>query len=298
MTHLDSRYIDPILTPNHADLIDDDAEYARLIGEVNQEDEPEPITGLISQTGRVLAWKLPSGERVIYEGEIKIHHDGRLVEGWEPTGTPRIYRATTDDHNAIADDVGRLFLAHSLRTGAASWFAGWRERVVAMIPEEVGAKESKILRTTVSGGIDWTHTYNVLDAYATYARWVNELAIEFGSSDELLAMKEHRETAPDEGGLIRNIVQAWLLREAADVQLEQARHSLKFGLAGHARMLKEHDDHPAMSIAELARSLYTDRPNLSKVIRAAQNDPEITTYLDALHSVDSEQVLALYRNDE
>jgi hypothetical protein len=53
-----------------------------------------------------------------------------------------------------------------------------------------------------------------------------------------------------------------------------------------------------MSIAELARSLYTDRPNLSKVIRTAESDPEITRYLDAIHSDATEKVLALHRNDE
>ncbi|WP_431894350.1 hypothetical protein [Micromonospora haikouensis] len=296
MTHLDTRHVDPVLTPKHATLVDDDTERARLMSQVDQEDEPDGIAGLISQKGRVLAWHLSSGERVIYEGEIKVHRNGQLVEGWEPIGAPRLYRATTDDHGAIAEDVTRLFLAHSIRTGAASRYAGWRERIVAMIPEEVGAKESKIIRTTVNGGIDWTHTYDVLDAYATYARWVNELAIEFGSSDELLAMKERRESAPDEGGMIRKIVQAWLLREAADAQLVQARHSLKFSLAGHARMLKE--DHPGMSIAELARSLYTDRPNLSKVVKAAERDSEITKYLDAIQSGDTKKILALYQNEE
>jgi hypothetical protein len=58
---------------------------------------------------------------------------------------------------------------------------------VALIPEEVGAKESKIIRTTANGGIQATHTYNVLDAYGTYAGRVHELAMEFGSTDEALA---------------------------------------------------------------------------------------------------------------
>jgi hypothetical protein len=292
MTHPDGVHLTSTLTPRHAALVTDEDEHARLEASesVIGDDSSAELSGWLSETGRVLAWKMPSGERIILEGEIKIDRRGRVVEGWEPAGTPRIYRVTAGDDDATRDDVRRLFLAHSIRTGAARRFTGWRERIVAMIPEEVGAKETNILRTTADGQIEATHTYNVLDAYATYAQWVNELAFEFGSTDELLMMDNARKPGPDEIEVL-GIAQAWLLREAATAQLEQARHSLKFGLAGHARWLQEYPEGDRMSVAELARSLHTDRPNLSKVIKTAEADPDIQAYLDALHSDDRSKIL-------
>jgi hypothetical protein len=294
MTRIDRRYLDPVLAPKHAALIED-PERGRVLGAVEDEDNTsaEQICGLISREGRVLAWKLPTGERVIYEGEIRVDYNGSLVEAWEPIGKPRIYRVSSDDDAEVAADARRLFLAHSLRTGAASRFAGWRERLVALIPEEVGPKESKIMRTTRDGDVEATHTYTVLDAYGTYAGWVHDLAMEFGSTDEAL-MNRHRPSGWAESE-VTHIVQAWLMREAADAELTQARGSLKLGLGAHARRLKRFDE-PGISIAELARSLYTDRPNLSKVVTAAANDERITRLLDAIESGDSNAILAAYRN--
>jgi hypothetical protein len=208
-------------------------------------------------------------------------------------GQPRIYRVASDDNAEVAADARRLFLAHSLRTGAVSRFAGWRERLVALIPEEVGPKESKIMRTTRDGEIEATHTYTVLDAYGTYAGWVHDLAMEFGSTDEALENRRHPSDRTESE--VTHIVQAWLMREAADAELVQARGSLKLGLGAHAHILK-HSDEPHISIAELARSLYTDRPNLSKVVKAAANDDRITRLLGAIESGDSNAILAVYRD--
>lgn len=208
-------------------------------------------------------------------------------------GQPRIYRVSSDDDAEVGADARRLFLAHSLRTGAVSRFAGWRERFVALIPEEVGPKEAKIMRTTCDGDIEATHTYTVLDAYGTYAGWVHDLAMEFGSTDEAL-MKRRRPFDRAESE-VAHIVQAWLMREAADAELTQARGSLKLSLSAHARRLKQFDD-PGISIAELSRSLYTDRPNLSRVIKSAANDERITRLLDAIESGDSDGILAVYRD--
>jgi hypothetical protein len=185
---------------------------------------------MLSRAGRVLAWRLATGERVIYEGEIQVDHDGALVRGWKPVGEPRTYLVRSKDEAEIFHDVCRLFLSHSLRTGAASRFAGWRARVVALIPEEVGAKESKIIRTTADGGIQATHTYNVLDAYGTYAGWVHELAMEFGGIDEALAKAVPWTPGNADEGQVSHIVQAWLMREAADAELAQARTTLTSAL--------------------------------------------------------------------
>src|SRR6185503_3222755 len=97
---------------------------------------------------------------------------------------------------------------------AASQFCGWRDRVVAIVPEEVGPKESKIIRTLAGGGIEVVHTYNVLDAYGTYARWVTDLALEYGSGDDAIASD-----TPQPPGMARPVVSAWLMREAGEAQL-------------------------------------------------------------------------------
>jgi len=298
MLQIDSRCLDPILALKHASLVDDPNERVRLLAAINEDDEAsaEALAGMISEQGRVLAWRLPTGERVIYEGEIQVDYDGAFVTGWQPVGEPRIYVVRTDDRAEIADDVCRLFLAHSLRAHAYRRFAGWRARIVALIPEEVGAKESKIIRTTADGRLDWTHTYNVLDAYGTYAGWVLELAMEFGSTDEALAKAGPWTTGNADERQVDAIVQAWLLREAADAALTQARTTLNLSLGGHARRLRRVGE-PGLSIAEMARSLHTDRPNLSKIIKAAEGDSRTRRLFDAIESGDTNAILAAYRAD-
>lgn len=274
MTH---PRLDAVLALRHVVEVNDPAEAIALAR--TESDEGTNVTdGFISRQGRVLAWKTSTGEHVLYEGAIRVADNYE----WEPTGTPRVYRFATDDEEATADDSVRLFLAQSLNNGGAERFAGWRERIVALIPEEVGPKESKIIRTLADGTLERTHTYNVLDAYSTYARWVNELASEFGSTDEnLVAGISVPDTAPLEP-LTPNIVQAWLMREAAQAQLDQARASLKFGLAAQARLheLAGPDADADVSIAELARSLHTDRPNLNRAIKAAETDAKLRKRLD------------------
>jgi hypothetical protein len=297
MTQIDFRYLDPVLAPKHASLVDAPDEHARLLAAIDEDEtSAEALAGMISRQGRVGAWRLATGERVIYEGEIEIDYDGGLVNGWTPVGKPRAYLVRSDNEAEIFRDVCRLFLAHGLRTGAASRFAGWRARVVALIPEEVGAKESKIIRTTADGGIEATHTYNVLDAYGTYAGWVHQLAMEFGSTDEALAKAGPWTPGNADEGPVSNIAQAWLMREAADAELAQARTTLTLSLGAHARRLKISGG-SGLSIAELARSLYTDRPNLSKIIKAAESDSRTRRWFDALESGDPDAVLATYRAD-
>lgn len=241
-------------------------------------DDADHLYGYISERGRVLAWTSPSGEHLLYEGAIQTTDDYE----WTPIGTPRIYHFDTTDKAEIHADALRLFLAQSLRNGGVRRSAGWRDRIVALVPEEVGPKESKIIRTLVGGGIEATHTYNVLDAYTKYAEWVNALAAEFGGTDEKL--EAHIET-PDItpfSPIVAGIAQAWLLREAADATLEQTRASLKFSLAGFTRLLELAGTDSRGSVAELARSLQTDRANLTRMIKMAQKDARIAEILDSL----------------
>ncbi|MEU3457245.1 hypothetical protein ABZ671_27120 [Micromonospora sp. NPDC006766] len=282
MTRVDFRYLADLLTPRHAATVDDPAVRNRLAGLVDT-GTSEYIAGFISQAGRVLGEAVKSGETVLYESDITLDADG----GWEP-GTPsRMWIATAGTRREdVFDDAARIFLAQSLRTGAASQFCGWRDRVVAIVPEEVGPKESKIIRTLAGGGIEVVHTYTVLDAYGTYARWVTDLALEYGSGDQAIASD-----TPRPPGMAQSVVSAWLMREAGEAQLQQARHSLKFGLAGYARVPSEE-----LPIAELARSLYTDRANLTKVIKAAEKDARITGILDAIASGDTDRIITTLRN--
>jgi hypothetical protein len=86
------------------------------------------------------------------------------------------------------------------------------------------------------------------------------------------------------------------MREAADAELAQARTTLTLSLGAHARRLKGSGG-SGVGIAELARSLYTDRPNLSKIIKAAESDSRIRHLFDALESDDPDAFLAVYRAD-
>lgn len=283
MTHVDLRYLDPVLAPRHAVLVEDLSERGRLVEATERARDEDYICGYISRVGRVLATRLPTGGSVIYQGEIKLDDD----LSWEPAGEPTVYRLGADDTNEAVSDARRLFLTHSLRTGGAQLFAGWRSRIVALIPEEVGPKEAKIFRTLADGSIEVTHTYNVLDAFGTYACWLNDLAMEFGGTDAAIERSGPAASNPEWQAVteVRSMVQAWLMREAADAELTQARYTLGLALGAHAHLLKLSDgtrrdnDAPHLSIAELARSLYTDRPNLNRIVKAAERDGRLARLL-------------------
>ncbi len=255
------------LTLRHAAEVADPGTVERLASGVDDEASAY-LTGYISEQGRVVAWRTTEGEAVLYESVIQVDDDYE----WKSVGKPRIYLFDTDDDAEIRIDTLRLFLSQSLGNGGARRSAGWRDRIIALVPEEVGAKESKIIRTLPDGGIEATHTYNVLDAYSKYSEWVNALADEFGGTDEKL---EARISTPDTtpfGPHVDQIVQAWLMRETADSALDQERHSLKFGLAAFSRLLNMSGDETGGSVSELARSLNTDRANLTRAIKAAEGD--------------------------
>lgn len=266
MTHPE---LEAMLALRHATEVTDPKTVTELAA-TEDDDTSDFIAGYISEQGRVVAWKTSEGDRVLREEAIRVDDDYH----WEPAGTPRVFRFDTHDEAEIRDDACRLFLSQSLSNGAARMSAGWRGRVVALVPEEVGAKESKIIRTLPNGGIESTHTYNVLDAYAKYSEWVNALASEFGSTDEKLEAGIRTPDTTPFGPPVDSIVQSWLMREAADAALQQARHSLKFGLAAFSRLASTGTESGG-SVAELARSLHTDRPNLARAIKSAEADPEL-----------------------
>lgn len=240
--------------------------------------EGDYLCGFISERGQVFARKSSNGEYFLYESAIQATNDYE----WIPSGSPRIYRFDTVDEAEIQADARRLFVSQSLCNGGARRSTGWRDRIVVLIPEPAGAKESKIIRTLADGGIEETHTYSVLDAYTKYAEWVNALAAEFGGADEkLLANIETPDIEPF-SPIVANIAQAWLLREAAESTLEQTRASLKFSLAGFTRLLALSETDSRASVSELGLSLQTDRPNLTRLIKAAEKDARIAEILDSI----------------
>ncbi len=275
MTHHPA--LEAALALRHARELENLHEISALATAADVEDT-DHLYGYISERGRVLAWKSSTGEHLLYEGAIQMADNYE----WTPIGTPRIYRFDTTERAEIHADTLRLFLSQSLGNGGARRSSGWRDRIVALVPEEVGLKESKIIRTLADGGIEATHTYTVLDAFTKYAEWVNALAAEFGSTDEKL--EAHVET-PDLTPfppVAASIAQAWLLREAAEATLEQARASLKFSLAGFNRLLELAETDSRASVAELARSLQTDRPNLTRMIKTSEKDARIAEILNSM----------------
>jgi ParB-like chromosome segregation protein Spo0J len=53
-------------------------------------------------------------------------------------------------------------------------------------------------------------------------------------------------------------------------------------LAGQERIFERSNDDGRLTVSELARSLHTDRPNLTRAIKAAQNDPSIKEAFDRI----------------
>jgi hypothetical protein len=284
MTQLDMRYLEDVVRlrntvpADETDAADILAQFAAADAAVDVTDDdtprPEIITARITQRSQFVGARLPDGRLVVWVRDI-VPVD--TPESTFESDDPGIAYVCDGDEDALLEDINRIWLRRSLADGAYRHFAGWRHLIVALIPEEVGAKESKVARTNLDGEIEITHTYNVLDAYGTYAAWLTELALGFGSGDDAIGFD--RDLGLD--GMTRSVVSAWLHREAATVQAAQARHSLQFTLAGLELIHRRGGEGAASmpSIAELARSFYTDRGNLSKVIAASKRDPEISDTL-------------------
>lgn len=71
------------------------------------------------------------------------------------------------------------------------------------------------------------------------------------------------------------------MREAADATLDQTCASLTFSLAGFTGLLEFSGANSRASVVELARSLQTDRPNLTRMIKTAEKDARIAEILDS-----------------
>jgi hypothetical protein len=77
-------------------------------------------------------------------------------------------------------------------------------------------------------------------------------------------------------GLLRSVVVPWLMREAAQARLDVARQQFYWGVQQTSGYIGS-GPHSAITMSALARGLYTDRPNLHRVIRSAQSSRQASS---------------------
>jgi hypothetical protein len=257
MTRTQGQYLDELLSPRGT-LVQDDAERQRLAeGVVTEDSVAEPLRNYVTGHVRVAAARLTTGETVVRVDDVD---DAGFEddEGVEFVNR-HVYLCHGSDEQAV-DEARRLLLAETLDTQAMRRFAGWRDRVVALIRDLWG--EYKIVRTLADGAIEMDHGYSVLDGVTIYANWVRELAQE---------LRDVRVGDPADFAIFNLVVHPWLVKEAAEAELEQARFSLRYGIGGITRSGRIGTSADgAITISELARGLYTDRANLSRLVSSAE----------------------------
>ncbi len=154
-----------------------------------------------------------------------------------------------DTEDSAVQDARRILLRAVIGRDVFSQAAGWNTEVVVLAH---GADAFTIFRTHPDGKVDATQVENVLWAYAQYAEAVDALATDLTSHKRI---REFPAMTP-------KIIDAWLRRESAQALAGQARVSLDGALRAFGYQ-------PSMSVADLARSLHTDRGNLSRLISKA-----------------------------
>jgi hypothetical protein len=290
MTQIHLDQLEPVLALRTSTLLEDPDKRQEVLARIEEVDargtkvekvgntttyssQDELIGGFLSRTGRVLGYSWSDGTRVLYEGEIELEFEEPWTQacGWHPIGVPRLYLSTASDDHQQWDDGKRLFLRHSFATGAEELFAGWKERFVTIIPEEVGMKETKVFRSTHDGTIEVEHRYAAPDAMMLYSRWLMALADEFSDSD----MAGHTL----EAGMYSGVAQQWLAREGANAQLASTRAWLKMLLA--SLTLQAQASGEEFNVSELARSLHTDRANLAKMSKPTGKVAEVSKHIEA-----------------
>jgi hypothetical protein len=290
MTQIHLDQLEPVLALRTSTLLEDPDKRQEVLARIEEihargtkvekvgntttcSSQDELIGGFLSRTGRVLGYSWSDGTRVLYEGEIELEFEKPWTQacGWHPIGVPRLYLSTASDDHQQWDDGKRLFLRHSFATGAEELFAGWKERFVTIIPEEVGMKETKVFRSTHDGTIEVEHRYAAPDAMMLYSRWLMALADEFSDSD----MAGHTL----EAGMYNGVAQQWLAREGANAQLASTRAWLKMLLA--SLTLQAQASGEEFNVSELARSLHTDRANLAKMSKPTGKVAEVSKHIEA-----------------
>ncbi|MEV6648939.1 hypothetical protein [Amycolatopsis sp. NPDC051371] len=171
-----------------------------------------------------------------------------IVGPGEDVETVSVYGGYNTEAAAV-QDARRILLGSVIDRDVFSQAAGWDTEVVVLAR---GVDAFTIFRTHADDRVEMTVVEDVLWAYAQYAEAVDALATDLASHDRM------REVPP----MTPKIIDAWLRRESAQALAGQARVSLEGALRIFSRQ-------PSMSVAELARSLHTDRGNLSRMISKA-----------------------------
>lgn len=198
------------------------------------------------------------------DGIVLANPVANIVGPGELVTTVALYRDYPAEEAAV-QDARRLLLRSVLVSNAQRQATGWRTNIVVLAR---GFEYYNIFRTHADGTIDIEYAENPLNAYAYYQSAVEKLV------NDLVNMKW--EDSPLQQ---TDLVTAWLRREAADALLAQARSTL----SGRLFLFGLQDE--SVSISELARSLHTDRANLSRMITKAKR--EHADELKAIH--DSER---------
>jgi hypothetical protein len=181
------------------------------------------------------------------------------------TGYSKKAEAVEDAHRAlIGAAIGRHFPGGP---SPLDRWAGWMADVVLLLRGGTGS--CLVYRVHESGKVSSIGSsvlyYSAMDAFAD---GVDQLAddlqdraddLEEGDADDL-----------QRAGLLRSVVVPWLMREAAQARLDVARQQFYWGVRQTSGYIGN-GPHSAITMSVLARGLYTDRPNLHRVIRSAQS---------------------------
>lgn len=187
------------------------------------------------------------------------------------TGYAKKADAVEDAHRAlIGAAIGRHLPGG--RSALDRW-AGWMADVVLLL--RGGAGSYLVCRVHESGKVSSIGSPDpYYSAMGAFADGVDQLAddledraddLEEGGADDL-----------QRAGLLRSVVVPWLMREAAQARLDVARQQFYWGVQQTSGYIGN-EPHSAITMSALARGLYTDRPNLHRVIRSAQSSGQASS---------------------
>jgi hypothetical protein len=207
----------------------------------------------------------------------------RAVRGWSApsvvnevverlyTGYVKKAEAVEDAHRAL---IGAAIGRHlpGSRSALDRW-AGWMADVVLLL--RGGTGPYLVYRVHESGKVSSIGSSDLYySAMGAFADGVDQLAddlqdkaddLEDGDADDL-----------QRAGLLRSVVTPWLTREAAQARLDVARQQFYWGVQQTSGYIGN-GPHSAITMSALARGLYTDRPNLHRVIRSAQSSRQASS---------------------
>lgn len=159
-------------------------------------------------------------------------------------------------------DTRRLALTWATEAGNNLFaYAGWGADAVLFVRADV---DWYVIRTFGDGTIKILGHEDSLQGSAQYGEQVGKLADEIDNDPRKFGIHEMGNP------MVGRIVEAWLRREAAEVMLDVARQALRHRMEGLDRITELAQQHGeeqyALNFSELARKLYTDRPNLYRLM--------------------------------